>query len=111
MGTLSGGLKRRLLLGLALIRDSKMLFLDEPTALQDLQFRFSLYELINRILKEGKTIICTTNYPYDVQQLGQNGKILVLRRGRLEFLGTLNELLIKVGEKDILKGLSKIIGG
>lgn len=108
-GTLSGGLKRRLLFGLTLVKDSKILILDEPTALQDLQFRSSIYEFISKILQK-KTIIYTTNDPYDVQQLGQSGRILVLKKGKLEFLGTINDFLIKVGEKDVLTGLNKMMG-
>jgi ABC-2 type transport system ATP-binding protein len=110
-GTLSGGLKRRLLLGLALVRDSKILLLDEPTALQDLEFRSSFYQLISEILNERRTIIYTTNDPYDVQQLGENGRILVLKDGRLLFLGTLNELFERTGGKDVLIGLNKLMSG
>ena len=79
---LSGGLKRRVLLARAMVHDPKLLILDEPTAGVDVELRLELWKYLKDINAQGKTIIFTSHYLEEVEELCQriaiidNGKII-----------------------------------
>ena len=67
--TLSGGMRRRLLIAKAMVHDPKILILDEPTAGVDVELRANLWKNINKLNVEGKTIIITTHYLHEAEEL------------------------------------------
>jgi ABC-2 type transport system ATP-binding protein len=89
--TLSGGQKRRLDLGVALVGDPDLVFLDEPTTGFDPAARRSAWELIRSLRSLGKTILLTTHYLDEAQQLAD--RVAVIREGRIVSLGTPAELI------------------
>jgi ABC-2 type transport system ATP-binding protein len=89
--TLSGGQKRRLDLALALVGDPELVFLDEPTTGFDPQARRAAWEMIRGLRELGKTILLTTHYLDEAQQLAD--RVAVLRDGRIVMLGTPSELV------------------
>ena len=88
--TLSGGQKRRLDLGLALVGDPDLLFLDEPTTGFDPGARRAAWELVRALRSLGKTILLTTHYLDEAQQLAD--RVAVIRAGEIVTLGTPAEL-------------------
>ncbi|MGK0411432.1 MAG: ABC-2 type transport system ATP-binding protein [Shewanella psychromarinicola] len=89
--TLSGGQKQRLLLALSLINDPKLLFLDEPTTGLDPQARLHFWQLIRQVKKKGKTIILTTHYMEEAEQLCD--QIVIMDRGEFIAEGSPQALL------------------
>ena len=89
--TLSGGQKRRLDLAVALVGDPELLFLDEPTTGFDPGARRVAWETIRSLRALGKTILLTTHYIEEAQQLAD--RVAVLREGRIAALGTPGELI------------------
>jgi ABC-2 type transport system ATP-binding protein len=89
--TLSGGQKRRLDLAVALVGDPELLFLDEPTTGFDPGARRMAWETIRSLRALGKTILLTTHYIEEAQQLAD--RVAVLRGGRIVGLGTPSELI------------------
>lgn len=73
---LSGGMKRRVMIARALIHNPKILILDEPTAGVDVELRHSMWEFINQLHKEGLTIILTTHYLEEAEELSKNVAII-----------------------------------
>ena len=88
---LSGGQRRRLDLGLALVGDPELIFLDEPTTGFDPGARRRAWETIRSLRALGKTILLTTHYLDEVEQLA--GRVAVLREGRIVASGTVQELV------------------
>ena len=88
---LSGGQRRRLDLGLALIGDPELIFLDEPTTGFDPGARRRAWETIRSLSVLGKTILLTTHYLDEVEQLAD--RVAVLREGRIVASGTVQELV------------------
>lgn len=94
--TLSGGMKRRLMIARALIHEPKLLILDEPTAGVDVELRVDMWDYLKRLNKEGLTILLTTHYLEEAEQLTnqiailQNGKIIENKPTK-ELLTTLDE--------------------
>jgi len=88
--TLSGGQKRRLDLGLALVGDPELVFLDEPTTGFDPAARRTAWEMIRSLRSLGKTVLLTTHYLDEAQQLAD--RVAVLREGRIVTIGTPAEL-------------------
>ena len=74
--TLSGGLKRRLMIARALVHDPKLLILDEPTAGVDVELRRSLWQFLREINNQGKTIVLTTHYLEEAESLCKNIAII-----------------------------------
>jgi ABC-2 type transport system ATP-binding protein len=97
--TLSGGQKRRLDLGVALVGDPELVFLDEPTTGFDPSARRSAWELVRSLRSLGKTIVLTTHYLDEAQQLAD--RVAVIREGRLVTIGTPNELIGGAPEVEI----------
>ncbi len=88
--TLSGGQKRRLDLGLALVGDPDLVFLDEPTTGFDPQARRAAWEMIRSLRQLGKTVLLTTHYLDEAEQLAD--RVAVLRDGLIARVGTPAEL-------------------
>jgi len=88
--TLSGGQKRRLDLGVALVGDPELVFLDEPTTGFDPAARRAAWEMIRSLRSLGKTVLLTTHYLDEAEQLAD--RVAVLREGRIVIVGTPREL-------------------
>jgi ABC-2 type transport system ATP-binding protein len=88
--TLSGGQKRRLDLGVALVGDPDLLFLDEPTTGFDPAARRAAWEMIRSLRSLGKTVLLTTHYLDEAEQLAD--RVAVLREGQIVTMGTPREL-------------------
>jgi len=93
--TLSGGYKRRLMIAKALVHDPKLLILDEPTAGVDIELRREMWTFLKEINKNGTTIILTTHYLEEAEQLCRNigiidGGMIVANTGMKDLLGSLN---------------------
>ena len=91
MKTLSGGQKRRLDLGIALVGDPELLFLDEPTTGFDPAARRTAWELIRSLRALGKTVLLTTHYLDEAQQLAD--RVAVIVAGEIVRLGKPSELI------------------
>ena len=94
--TYSGGMKRRLMIGMALVHKPKMLFLDEPTVGLDPQVRRKMWDLIRAMNAEGMTVLLTTHYIEEAEQLCH--RVGIMEKGKLIALETPQGLLKKVGE-------------
>jgi ABC-2 type transport system ATP-binding protein len=88
---LSGGQRQRLALGLALVNNPALIFLDEPTTGLDPQARRSLWDLVLELKKEGRTVLLTTHYMDEAEQLCD--RIGIMDQGRILQLGTPRELI------------------
>lgn len=95
VGTYSGGMKRRLNLAAALVHDPELLLLDEPTVGVDPQSRNKIFDNIETLHREGKTIIYTTHYMEEAERLCD--RIAIVDAGKLLALGTLKELIATHG--------------
>lgn len=92
--TLSGGMKRRLMIARALLHEPKLLILDEPTAGVDIELRRSMWEFLTRINKQGVTIILTTHYLEEAEVLCRN--IGIIDKGQIIENTTMKSLLGKL---------------
>jgi ABC-2 type transport system ATP-binding protein len=97
--TLSGGQKRRLDLGVALVGDPDLVFLDEPTTGFDPAARRAAWEMIRSLRSLGKTVLLTTHYLDEAEQLAD--RVAVLRNGRIVRVGTPRELTTSDREVEI----------
>ena len=97
--TLSGGQKRRLDLGVALVGDPDLVFLDEPTTGFDPAARRAAWEMIRSLRSLGKTVLLTTHYLDEAEQLAD--RVAVLREGRIIRIGTPRELTTVGSEVEI----------
>ena len=97
--TLSGGQKRRLDLGIALVGDPDLVFLDEPTTGFDPSARRNAWELVRSLRELGKTVLLTTHYLDEAQQLAD--RVAVLRAGEIVKMGRPSELIASSGRAEI----------
>ena len=97
--SLSGGMKRRLLIAKALVHQPPILFLDEPTAGVDVQLRKDLWENVSLLNKEGVTIILTTHYIEEAEEMCD--RIGILNKGNLIALDSTKNLLERIQTKRI----------
>jgi ABC-2 type transport system ATP-binding protein len=97
--TLSGGQKRRLDLGVALVGDPDLVFLDEPTTGFDPAARRAAWEMIRSLRSLGKTVLLTTHYLDEAEQLAD--RVAVMREGRIVRIGTPRELTTTGAEVEI----------
>ena len=97
--TLSGGMRRRLLIGKALVHDPEIIILDEPTAGVDIDIRASVWDYIKRISKQGKTVCLTTHYLEEAENLCDN--ISIINHGKKIIEGSKNELLNIISTKTV----------
>tara|TARA_B100000575_G_scaffold1271_1_gene943 strand:+ start:331 stop:1263 length:933 start_codon:yes stop_codon:yes gene_type:complete len=95
--TLSGGMRRRLLIGKALVHSPEMLILDEPTAGVDIDIRKSVWNYIKQISREGTTVCLTTHYLEEAEQLCDN--ISIINNGRKIIEGSKSDLLNIISNK------------
>ncbi|MBK6854391.1 MAG: ABC transporter ATP-binding protein [Burkholderiales bacterium] len=97
--TLSGGMKRRLLIAKALSHEPKILFLDEPTAGVDVELRRDMWQLVHRLRDTGVTIILTTHYIDEAEEMAD--RIGVIRKGEIILVEDKVELMHKLGRKQL----------
>jgi ABC-2 type transport system ATP-binding protein len=100
---LSGGQKQRLALAMALVNDPKVLFFDEPTAGLDPQVRREIYDIIEELRREKKTIVMTTHYIEEAERLCD--RVAIVDHGTVIALGTPRELKERSGDKTRLEVL------
>ena len=96
---LSGGMKRRLLIAKAMVHQPPILILDEPTAGVDVELRNNLWENVKKLNKEGVTIILTTHYLIEAQEMCD--RIAIINKGNLVALDTTENLLERIKTKKI----------
>jgi len=95
---LSGGQKKRVYIGCALVHNPTLLFLDEPTAALDPQSRIHLWELIVSLKKEGRGILLATHHLEEAEFLAD--RLVILSEGRVVATGSPTELIAKYGKKE-----------
>jgi ABC-2 type transport system ATP-binding protein len=104
--SLSGGMKRRLLIAKAMVHRPPILVLDEPTAGVDVQLRQNLWNNVKTLNKQGVTIILTTHVMYEAQEMCD--RIAILNKGNLVTLDTTDNLLDSITTKKIIFKVKKI---
>lgn len=104
---LSGGMKRKLMIVRALVHNPKLLILDEPTAGVDVETRRSMWKFLNILNKKGTTIILTTHYLEEAEQLCKN--IAIIKKGKIIEDTSMKNLLKKVDKEIFVLDLSKPI--
>jgi ABC-2 type transport system ATP-binding protein len=97
--TLSGGMKRRLLIAKALSHEPQILFLDEPTAGVDVELRRDMWELVRSLKASGVTIILTTHYIDEAEEMAE--RIGVISKGEIILVENKVELMRKLGRKQL----------
>ena len=107
--TLSGGMKRRVLIAKALAHEPQILFLDEPTAGVDVELRKSMWELVRKLRESGVTVILTTHYIDEAEQMAD--RIGVINRGELVLVEEKASLMQKLGKKQLTVHLTEPLGG
>ncbi|MBO6491520.1 MAG: ABC transporter ATP-binding protein [Pelagibacteraceae bacterium] len=105
--SLSGGMKRRLLIAKAMVHQPPILVLDEPTAGVDIELRQNLWENVKNLNKQGVTVILTTHYLFEAQEMSD--RIAILNKGNLVALDTTKNLLNKIKTKKIVFKVNKLI--
>ena len=94
---LSGGMKRRVMIAKALAHDPDILFLDEPTAGVDVELRRDMWDLVRRLREQGTTIILTTHYIEEAEEMAD--RVGVINRGELILVEEKHALMQKLGRK------------
>ena len=97
--TLSGGMKRRVMIAKALSHEPQVLFLDEPTAGVDVELRRDMWEMVRELRATGVTIILTTHYIEEAEEMAD--RIGVIAKGRLLLVEDKTELMRKLGKKQV----------
>jgi ABC-2 type transport system ATP-binding protein len=97
--TLSGGMKRRVLIAKALAHEPSVLFLDEPTAGVDVELRHDMWNMVRRLRENGTTIILTTHYIEEAEEMAD--RIGVMSKGRLILVEEKQALMRKLGKKQL----------
>jgi len=105
--SLSGGMKRRLLIAKAMVHQPPILVLDEPTAGVDVELRQNLWENVKNLNKQGVTIILTTHYLFEAQEMCD--RIAILNKGDLVAHDTTKNLLNRIKTKKIIFKVNKSI--
>jgi ABC-2 type transport system ATP-binding protein len=105
--TLSGGMKRRLLIAKALSHEPRILFLDEPTAGVDVELRQEMWKLVRSLQASGVTIILTTHYIDEAEEMAD--RIGVINKGEIILVEDKAELMRKLGKKQLTLQLEKIL--
>jgi ABC-2 type transport system ATP-binding protein len=106
--TLSGGMKRRLVLARALMHRPRLLILDEPTAGVDVELRLELWHYVQRINGEGTTILLTTHYIEEAEQLCD--RIAFINAGRIIAKGSSDELASEYGVGSLEDAYLQLVG-
>jgi len=105
--SLSGGMKRRLLIAKAMVHQPPILVLDEPTAGVDMELRQNLWENVKNLNKQGVTVMLTTHYLFEAQEMSD--RIAILNKGNLVALDTTKNLLNKIKTKKIVFKVNKLV--
>lgn len=105
--TLSGGMKRRVLIAKALSHEPKILFLDEPTAGVDVELRRDMWDMVRRLRDDGVTIILTTHYIEEAQEMAD--RIGVINKGKIILVEDKTVLMRKLGKKQLILQLQNNI--
>ncbi len=107
MRQLSGGMKRRVLIAQALVHKPQVLVLDEPTAGVDVELRQSMWRFVRRLHREGHTIVLTTHYLEEAEELCD--RIAIINKGELVALETKKDLLARgLGSKLLVRAKNEI---
>ncbi|SIT28897.1 ABC-2 type transport system ATP-binding protein [Achromobacter sp. MFA1 R4] len=106
---LSGGMKRRVMIAKALSHEPAILFLDEPTAGVDVELRRGMWEMVRRLRESGVTIILTTHYIEEAQEMAD--RIGVIRRGEIILVEEKNALMAKLGKRQLALTLKAPLPG
>jgi ABC-2 type transport system ATP-binding protein len=107
--TLSGGMKRRLLIAKALAHEPVVLFLDEPSAGVDVSLRKDMWEIVNRLKASGVTIILTTHYIEEAEEIAD--RVGVINDGELVLVEEKSALMSKLGRKQLTLHLVEPLAG
>ena len=105
MMTLSGGMKRRVLIAKALAHEPRILFLDEPTAGVDVELRRDMWNVVRRLRDTGVTIVLTTHYIEEAEQMAD--RVGVINNGEIILIEEKNELMRKLGQKQMILDLNE----
>ena len=106
--TLSGGMKRRVVLARAMMHRPRMLILDEPTAGVDVELRLELWHYVRRINDEGTTVLLTTHYLEEAEQLCD--RIAFINQGEIVAQGSSNELSSRYGVANLEDAYLELVG-
>ncbi|MFZ1391792.1 MAG: ABC transporter ATP-binding protein [Dokdonella sp.] len=101
--TLSGGMKRRVMIAKALSHEPKVLFLDEPSAGVDVELRHDMWQMVRRLRESGTTIILTTHYIEEAEEMAD--RIGVINKGELILVEEKHVLMRKLGKKQLTLSL------
>jgi ABC-2 type transport system ATP-binding protein len=107
--TLSGGMKRRVLIAKALAHEPQILFLDEPTAGVDVELRQDMWEVVRRLRESGVTIILTTHYIEEAEQMAD--RIGVINHGEIILVQDKKQLMRELGKKQLILELDNPLDG
>ncbi len=102
---LSGGMKRRMLIAKALAHDPELIFLDEPTAGVDVELRRDMWRLIGGLREQGTTIILTTHYIEEAEEMAD--RVGVIDKGRILLVEDKDTLMARMGSKEAVFTLSE----
>ncbi len=97
--SLSGGMKRRLMIAKALVHEPRILFLDEPTAGVDVELRRDMWNLVQRLKEDGTTIILTTHYIEEAEEMAD--RVGVINQGQIKLVEETRELMRQLGRKQL----------
>ncbi|MCG9873353.1 MAG: ABC transporter ATP-binding protein [Leptospiraceae bacterium] len=103
--TLSGGMKRRVLIAKALSHEPSILFLDEPTAGVDVELRKDMWRIVSDLRAKGVTIILTTHYIEEAEEIAD--RIAIMRKGEMILIEDKKTLMQKLGKKELTLELMK----
>jgi ABC-2 type transport system ATP-binding protein len=107
--TLSGGMKRRVMIGKALSHEPSILFLDEPSAGVDVELRRDMWQMVRALREHGVTIILTTHYIEEAEEMAD--RIGVINKGQLILVEEKNALMRKLGKKQLTLTLAQPLAG
>lgn len=105
--TLSGGMKRRVMIAKALSHEPKVLFLDEPSAGVDVELRKSMWALVHKLRESGVTIILTTHYIEEAEEMSD--RVGVINQGQIIITEEKTQLMKKLGKKELILELQEKI--
>jgi ABC-2 type transport system ATP-binding protein len=103
--TLSGGMKRRVLIAKALSHEPQVLFLDEPTAGVDVELRKDMWQVVRDLRSSGVTVILTTHYIEEAEDMAD--RVGVISKGEIILVENKDELMRKLGKKQLILQLQK----
>lgn len=103
--TLSGGMKRRVMIAKALAHEPRILFLDEPTAGVDVELRREMWALVRKLRETGVTVILTTHYIEEAEEMAD--RIGIINKGQIMLVEQTRSLMKKLGKKELILDLAQ----